>query len=860
MSQSAEESGGKMLRADRAGANQNRLQLYFAILSALGGLVLATGEGAEHIPAVAVFFAVFGYVFVDSLKLFALPPIGAYMLMGIAAVYCVGDFWNLETPGNQQMLSVAQLLVFVQAILMLQKKSPRIFEQLGVFCLLELVVAAVFNDAFIYGLILVPIGLIGVWALVLLSSVTVVEDLDGVLQPRPQTAVGTKREHSSDGWLTGPASAPPRQSAGIRFLAADSVASLAGGAAGMGRYAVLTLGPAIILVAAFFFYAIPRTTDAARMERRGNALVGFDDQLQLGQIGKMLQSSAPALRVQLTDRQSGRPYIVTDGLYLRGQVLERYEPRIAERNATATWKSVSAGARSRRLPLPSEYVPARPSHRNFYDTVLAEITCAATTSPALFTIAPHFHIKTENNVLHSGGRWLLCRRQNPDFLYPRIRYHFGTNAFQDGVQTDMIAEAPQYRSTLVNSESGIPADRSIRIRQTQSGFQGYLNRVLAIDEQAMPTVARIARRIRESIPPDVRTDLKVAEAMQRHLASEGGYEYTLNLNAVALPGVDPIEQFMSVDRRGHCQYFASALTMMLRSVNIPARIVVGYHTDNFNEVGQYYLARQSDAHAWVEALLSRDQLGLNRLVYGQPPADLYWVRLDPTPGDRGGGQPSARGVGQVLNLAQDLWEEYVVEMDGDRQQRVLTGGETLSGPYGSVIAWIRKQIAAIRAGGLGGGSLARRNIFSWPAALITGILAAVLFFLLKVRPPRWVRGQISGKSVVTAGTPAVSFYAEMLKQLERLGITRTAAQTPTEFLHHAELHLQHIPLQRSGDAQIIHPLRFLTKEFCRARYGLDQRPHPDVNPALSQVTSHVNALLSRPKRDHVKQSLTTERL
>ena len=123
-----------------------RLKLYFAILSCLGGLVLASGERTELIPVVAVFFAVFGFVFVDWLQLFALPSAFAYLLMGIAAAYCVSDFWNLQTPGNQQMLSVAQLLVFVQAILMLQKKSPRIFEQLGVFCLLELVVAAEFAE------------------------------------------------------------------------------------------------------------------------------------------------------------------------------------------------------------------------------------------------------------------------------------------------------------------------------------------------------------------------------------------------------------------------------------------------------------------------------------------------------------------------------------------------------------------------------------------------------------------------------------------------------------------------------------------------------------------------------------------
>jgi hypothetical protein len=60
----------------------SRLKLYFAILSCLGGLVLSAGSDTESIPIIAVFFAVFGYLFVDVLELFALPPLAAYAAMG----------------------------------------------------------------------------------------------------------------------------------------------------------------------------------------------------------------------------------------------------------------------------------------------------------------------------------------------------------------------------------------------------------------------------------------------------------------------------------------------------------------------------------------------------------------------------------------------------------------------------------------------------------------------------------------------------------------------------------------------------------------------------------------------------------
>ncbi len=85
---------------------ENRLKLIFAIQSCLGGLVLSSGDNTEVIPVVAIFFAVFGYVFVDVLRLFALPPIAAYAAMTMVALYSVMQFWDMTSPGQQQMIAV----------------------------------------------------------------------------------------------------------------------------------------------------------------------------------------------------------------------------------------------------------------------------------------------------------------------------------------------------------------------------------------------------------------------------------------------------------------------------------------------------------------------------------------------------------------------------------------------------------------------------------------------------------------------------------------------------------------------------------------------------------------------------------
>ena len=68
-----------------------RLKLYFALLTGLGGFVLVLSSQNHTTPIIAIFFAIFGYIFVDWLRLFSLPPIIAYAAMAVTAVYCTAD-------------------------------------------------------------------------------------------------------------------------------------------------------------------------------------------------------------------------------------------------------------------------------------------------------------------------------------------------------------------------------------------------------------------------------------------------------------------------------------------------------------------------------------------------------------------------------------------------------------------------------------------------------------------------------------------------------------------------------------------------------------------------------------------------
>ena len=74
-------------------------------------------------------------------------------------------------------------------------------------------------------------------------------------------------------------------------------------------------------------------------------------------------------------------------------------------------------------------------------------------------------------------------------------------------------------------------------------------------------------------------------------------------NCRAEPQADPIAYFLFERKRGHCEYFASSMAVMLRAVGIPSRVVTGFRGGEFNDLTGSYIIRARDAHAWVEAYI-----------------------------------------------------------------------------------------------------------------------------------------------------------------------------------------------------------------------------------------------------------------
>jgi len=155
-------------------------------------------------------------------------------------------------------------------------------------------------------------------------------------------------------------------------------------------------------------------------------------------------------------------------------------------------------------------------------------------------------------------------------------------------------------------------------------------------------------------------------------------QFRYSLDLVGSPGKDPISTFLFDRREGHCEYFATAMVLMLRSRGIPARLATGFLGAEYNPLEGYYIVRQSNAHAWVEAYMPQGG----------------WTVFDPTPpaGRPGVGET---GIPQLLSQAWDFvvfrWDRYVLTYGFGEQMEVLL---FLRNAWNTAWGWFGKDGAA----------------------------------------------------------------------------------------------------------------------------------------------------------------------
>jgi hypothetical protein len=176
---------------------------------------------------------------------------------------------------------------------------------------------------------------------------------------------------------------------------------------------------------------------------------------------------------------------------------------------------------------------------------------------------------------------------------------------------------------------------------------------------ARPNLSSDFRSLALEITEGAQTRLEKVEAVRLHLLQNFSYSLEQPLSDRVLDGeIDPIEGFLFDTKAGHCEYFATAMALLLREVDVPTRNVNGFYGAHYNSIGEFYAVRQADAHSWVEVYFEH----------------LGWVTFDPTPPagrTAGDDAPWFPRLANVADALRNAYLEYVIDYDLGSQLAVL---------------------------------------------------------------------------------------------------------------------------------------------------------------------------------------------
>ncbi|SFC44354.1 Transglutaminase-like superfamily protein [Polaromonas sp. OV174] len=302
---------------------------------------------------------------------------------------------------------------------------------------------------------------------------------------------------------------------------------------------------------------------------------GLSGSMQVGTIAKLALDDSVAMRIKF----EGQPPPQAD-LYFRGPVLSDFDGR--------EWRPARFGTASRYGVTANLAVSGAPVHY--------QVTLAPTSRPWLFVME--------------------AATQSPDLP-----------GYQSAMQTDLQWQLDRPVTDLVRYQAQSYSSFRHGPLQPVAGLQAFVD----LPPGFNPRTQALAEQIRSDPRHAGASTAQLVQAALERLRS-GGYSYTLE------PGVygqHTADEFWFDRKEGFCEHIASSFVILMRAMNIPARIVTGYQGGERNSLDDFWVVRQSDAHAWAEVWQ----------------AGQGWLRVDPTsavaPGRTGAFQRLAAPQGVV---------------------------------------------------------------------------------------------------------------------------------------------------------------------------------------------------------------------
>jgi protein-glutamine gamma-glutamyltransferase len=552
----------------------------------------------------------------------ALPSVVVSLLVLAGVIYAATT--TAGTTGQPVVSILGLFLVFITVVKLFDRRSSRDDAQLLTLCVFVVIASVLTSNALSLGLVLTllfPLAL----AAVMLWQLTAGQELMARAHERARASTGPGPALA----VTQPITPPAAWSQLTRLIAMTTAGALA-------------LATAIFLVT-------PRGIASDVLGRFGRAretTIGFTDQARLGMSGFLRDDPTPVMDVEVLDGEGVNLGSNSTMLYLRGAVKHAYDPETGSwmespEDATPERRGRSGTSRG------GEFAALR-ADRDWMPFPDDQRALSISTSVRVQKISMRRSSGSGTAGTYLFGTWkpasLVLEREAQVSITAGDRVVRATTSSPLGFSGPSGRLNYTLRSLSVD-EGGAepePPDRSV----WPEPIRDLADRIIAESPQGVPT-DETALRVR-------------AAAMRDYLRTN--FSYSLEMIAPA-PGQDPLEMFLFTNRRGHCEYFASAMVALCQSVGVPARLVLGYVSGEFNPLTGRYVVRESNAHAWVEVHVGR---GRWVTMDPSPPAEIERIhRADP------GIASTLRSWWDALEVS---WARSVVSFDSGSQVRLLGRG------------------------------------------------------------------------------------------------------------------------------------------------------------------------------------------
>ncbi len=319
---------------------------------------------------------------------------------------------------------------------------------------------------------------------------------------------------------------------------------------------------------------------------------------------------------------------------------------------------------------------------------------------------------------------------------------------------------PGTPSATLRYRASLASEPRIEARLTLPGRGAA--RPAALDQGGVTERMReLARQVMGEGTPEERVD-----RLEEHLLSD--YAYTLDF--VGRDGENPLEDFLFVYKSGHCEYFASSMVLLLRAEGIPARLVTGFLGAEYNPLEGYYVVRQVNAHAWVEA---------------HTPS-RGWRIYDPTPPE---GRPAVRPrdffqlMSQLYDYLTFRWDRWILTYGAEDQRGFFDGvRQRFSELWRQLTGWASGGGEAVRPPPQGGVESSDDEVVRAPRLWLDQMplwIALALFAAALLGLGLWQRRQpLTGEAA----------YLSLRRQLARAGLSIGDSLAPLELQERAAAH------------------------------------------------------------------------